>query len=490
MSSRPTIGVILRAVLAAAAVEGCAGNSHTRAAATDASFASDSSASGSDAGPAPDATAGAGPDATDGQRSDAGTRTAAQSIGPSGSLVGAASSDGSAMLIVIRGAETGMPGILWSHYEPGSGWSAAAPLPGALPRDATTTLGMDGSGNAFAVWDVDQSDAAQGYWTYAVGRYDHARHAWSPPVYPDSSGKPLGPFPALSVNSSGEALIVDPFDPARAMGPVYAQHYSGGSNGSWTQETVLTAADYYSGPLVYLTDSGLAVAAIQDGRGLNLSTRAGTTWTKAPVAGNPPLSFTSFGLTANAAGDVLAGGDYGGATGTTQPAVYQYDATKQAWSGPTLLSTETQPAVGTPRCPNGLSLTGGGDAVLARCGYGMGGTGPTTIEAYTYSKSSGTWNAVQNAGVPGFALGTTLAFDSSGVGFAAYVNSGTAAGTTGPFEINPFTIGTGWGPQSAPQNPDAGQSGSPQYGVAFIAPNGAGWAAWSDGQNTFVREVL
>jgi len=73
------------------------------------------------------------------------------------------------MLIAIAGAGSATPGIFWSHYEPGSGWSAAAPLPGAMPGAdpevarryspkafdrGRNQLGTLGSGNHFLEVDV------------------------------------------------------------------------------------------------------------------------------------------------------------------------------------------------------------------------------------------------------------------------------------------------------------------------------------------------
>jgi hypothetical protein len=323
-----------------------------------------------------------------------------------------------------------------------------------------------------------------------VTRYDHANDAWISPQYPDTTGMLLVPFPALSVNWSGEALIVDPVA-ANAPG-LYAQHYSGGSGGRWTQETILSASDYYFDARVYLTDAGVAVAAVEGRGGIAVATRSGSTWTMAPVSSSTGVITRNVAVMANAAGDVLVAGEQGTSTGLLHPTTYQYDASRHVWSGPTLLSAETEPAAGDniQPCPYGLSLTAGGDAVIARCWNGPFSDGPTTIEAYTYTKSSGLWSAVQNASAPGYASITTLAFDSAGVGFAAYINAGNDASATGPVEINPFAIGTGWGPQSAPENPDAGLSGPPRNSISFIAPNGAGWVAWSDDRSTFVRKVL
>lgn len=441
------------------------------------------STSGVDAMPGKDATAGhdAAPDATPvdaaGDASpEAGVTTGPVKVGTSlfGTIVGAAAADGTALLLV----NAGIPAVLQaSHYDPGSGWSAPTPIPGSASNAGYARLGMDASGNAFAVWATNQTDAGSRF-VCAVSRYDHVSNTWGQAQYPDTTGQQLVQEPALSVNASGEALVIDPVESGGTKAPLVALHYA---SGAWTSETVLSAADFYTFPTVYLTDTGVAVAAALNGMGgIGLATRAGTTWTSAPafMVANTPYAPA---VTANAAGDVLVAWE----EVTASALRYQYDATAHAWNGPATLSAET--ATSGRSCGVTVGLTTTGDGVVTRCYDGPSGNSAPAIEAYAFTKSAGTWSSPLVAGVTGWAYNPAFAFTTSGTGFTAYVNVGSSGNTQGPVETNDYTFAGGWGAASAPQNADGGAA--QYYPIPFVSPSGAGWVAWTDGNDTFVRKI-
>jgi hypothetical protein len=403
----------------------------------------------------------------------------------SGITYGAASSDGSAMIVVGTGA------VWWSHYEPASGWSTAAQLPDTVKSAASMQLAMDGMGNAFLVWPFNAAEAgATAHWTYGVIRYDHPTNSWGAPQYPDTTGKALWQYPALSVNASGDVLLIDPPDPSWSPGaaPLYAEHYSGGM---WTQETVVAMPDTYTFPTVYMNDAGLAVATIlsgSTGTAAAVTRSAAGVWTKAAGAIDPIAQGGGAGpsATINAGGDVLVGWLAGGSS--AHPVAYQYDASKQMWIGPAPLSAENETALGS--CPVGVALTPGGDGVLTRCYYGPMGLSTPALEAYAFTKSTGTWSAMpQNANITGMPDVRSVAFDTSGAGFAALVDKGGAGTSMGGVHAVPYAPGTGWGTESAAENPDAGATSVSSL-IAFVSPSGAtGFVSWSDGSNTFVAKV-
>src|SRR5262249_43265079 len=108
---------------------------------------------------------------------DGGDTTAAKNLGSTsgGLLVGAASSDGSAMLIILAPS-----GLLWSHYETASGWSVPANLPGGANADVPQ-VGMDAAGNTFVAWTCP----VDGGRTLCVSRYAHATASWGSVQHPD-----------------------------------------------------------------------------------------------------------------------------------------------------------------------------------------------------------------------------------------------------------------------------------------------------------------
>src|SRR5262249_33105811 len=139
---------------------------------------------------------------------------------------------------------------------------------------------------------------------------------------------------------------------------------------------------------------------------------AGATWSKAAGVVDPINAGGGAGpsATINASGDVLVGGLAGGSS--AHPVADQYDGRQQTWTGPAALSSENELALGG--CPVGVALTPTGDGVLTRCYYGASGNSKPALEAYAFTKSTGTWSsAPQDADLTGWPDVKSIAFDST-----------------------------------------------------------------------------
>jgi hypothetical protein len=481
----PALTLALLAVTVAGAGVGCfSSDSAAPAGGPDGSApdgsAADDAASGADASseaaaPTPDAAAADAPtgDATPSEAGvvlgDAGDPTVPVIVGtgaPS-SLSGAASSDGSAMLILGGGGLTTEPGIIsFTHYEPGSGWSTVAALPGATEPEDPPKVGMDGAGNAYVAW------VSPGATTLSVNlaRYDHATQTWGAVQHPDPYAQQFALLIALAVNAGGDVLLLDFHAGATGEHDAVAQHYAAGSPvGTWTQE-IVTAYPNSGGPgqagnpQVSLADTGMAVAAwTTAGAGAYAAaTRSGTTWTPTPQA---TFSVNQLGVGVNGAGDVLIGYE----DLSTIPNAYQYDAASMTWSTmPAKLTAETEGSR-LLACPLTVNVSGTGDATLARCFSGS----PQIIESYAYTKSTKTWGAVAPIPTTGYSFSTSFAFNGAGSGLAVFDDGATNTTSSGSAVSSTYETSTGWSPQSA----GLGTTGSGTV-LALLAPDGAGWAAW------------
>jgi hypothetical protein len=387
--------------------------------------------------------------------------------GSPASLAGAASSDGSAMLILGGGAQTTEPGIIsFTHYEPGSGWSTVAALPGATDPEDAPKVGIDGAGNAYVAW------VSPGTTTLSVNlaRYDHATQTWGAVQHPDPYAQQFGLLIALAVNAGGDVLLLDFHAGATGEHDAVVQHYAAGTPvGTWTQEVVQAYPNsgnpgQAGNPQVALADTGMAVAAwTTAGTGsYAAATRSGTTWTPTPQAG---FSVNQLGVSVNSAGDVLIGYEDLG----TIPNAYQYDAASMTWSTmPAKLTTETEGSRFLA-CPLTVNVSATGDATLVRCFSGT----PQVVESYTYKKSTKSWGAVAPIPTTGYSFSTSFAFDSAGSGLAVFDDGATNSTSAASAVASTYETATGWSAQSAA----LGTTGSIQV-LALLAPNGAGWAAW------------
>lgn len=472
----PALTVALLAVTLAGADAGCfSSDSAAPAGAPDGSTAGDATAETDApieaAAPTPDAATADAPtgDATSSEAGvvgDAGDPTVPVVIGSGSpaSLSGAASSDGSAMLILGGGAQTTEPAIIsFTHYEPGSGWSTVAALPGATQPEDPPKVAMDGAGNAYVAWVSTTLSVS-------LARYDHATQTWGAVQHPDPYAQQFALLIALAANAGGDVLLLDFHAGATGEHDAVVQHYAAGTPvGTWTQEVVQAYPNsgnpgQAGNPQVALADTGMAVAAwTTAGTGAYAAaTRSGTTWTPTPQAG---FSVNQLSVGVNGAGDVLIGYEDLG----TIPNAYQYDAATMTWTTmPAKLTAETEGSRFLA-CPLTVGVSATGDATLVRCFSGT----PQTIESYTYTKSSKSWGAVAPIPTTGFSYSASFAFDSAGSGLAVFDDSATNSTSTASAVASTYETASGWSAQSAA----LGTTGSGLV-LALLAPNGTGWAAW------------
>jgi hypothetical protein len=372
------------------------------------------------------------------------------------------------MLILGGGAQTREPAILnWSHYEPATGWSAVAALPGGTEPEDPPAVGMDAAGNTYVAW-ISVTPMALN-----VLRYDHASETWGAVQQPDPYTQTLGTLIAMDVNSGGDVLLLDFHMGATGTHDAYVQHYTPGT-GLWTQELVLSEPNSSSvgGPTSYIkvSDTGNAVAAfaLNSTNAYVAATRSATTWTAVPQAS---FSINQIAVDVNDSGDVLIGYE----DLATAPNAYQYDAATMTWSTTAAkLNTESENSRNA-YCPLTVNVSDTGDATFVRC-YSPGSNMAQSIESYSFTKSTKTWAAVSPLPTTGYSFFVGFAFDSAGSGMAVYGDGTTSSTSTAVPVATTFETASGWSAQSAPL--DTSVTGVP---YAFLAPNGRGWAAWNVG---------
>jgi hypothetical protein len=424
----------------------------------------DSSSPGADGGMTADADAAANPDA-----GDSPLTTTLVNVPVGDKVYGAASADGSAMIVVVTANKVST----FSHYEPATGWTAGVALPGATVGQ-NFTLVLDGKGNAFLGWattaTLTQVD---------VVRYDHATAAWGAVQVPDPYAMQQDPGFGLAANASGEALLVThhlgsgPYD-------IVAQHYSGGT---WTQEAITTPATTMTIGAqlpVSLTDNGKAVVVWSEGGSLafQIATRAAAgTWTLQPPTPGGVTGPASAAI--NEEGDVLVGYE----TTSEVPGAVYYDAATATWVSPAVSAVMDTATEGL--CHPAVGLTQAGDGSMVRCF--LAGT-LAQIEGYTFSKGTATWGtkAPLASTTTGVIRGARFTPDSSGnmlVTYQAEPDGNTL--TPAPQLTSVYTPATGWGPTSTALS----TTSSLERDVVFTSPNGRGFVAWVEGTSLLVKKV-
>jgi hypothetical protein len=393
----------------------------------------------------------------DAQPSDAGAPGAPVVIGQSlsGSMVGAASSDGSAMLVVAASGPT----FWWSHFEPASGWSSPVELgiPAFAQGFLQPQLAMDANGDAFLAWAYDAGADGAPAVLAAVTRYDHPTGAWGPVENPMPSAVTSNAL-SLAVNAKGEALVL-PFTPSG--GGLFAAHFAGGQ---WSSESVDPSDSLAYVSSLSFADDGLAAVGLG-----NVVTRsADGVWTV-----QQPTCLASVSqllpLAIDASGDLLAPFVWEDIAMHYYLGACHYDAASATWSS--VMPTGAGYVVFGPTGPTAVSS--GGDGVVFE-----------EQEAFPYTESTGTLGA--GSGPQGIAPTATpspmLALASSGAGLAVY---GVSVNGVSGLQAVGYTIGSGWGAPS----PAFGDAAATQM-LPFVSPNGNAWVAWTDGTSTFVKKVL
>jgi hypothetical protein len=369
-----------------------------------------------------------------------------------GRPIGAASNDGSAMLVFY---DYNSQNMSFSHYDVATGWTSIAPLDTGTPSHQTEwpILAMDGSGNAFLAWSVIDNN---NFGTLNVLRYDHASHAWGALAHPDPYAQSLSGASVMAVSQAGEALIVvnhcGANDIVAQCTSQSAVHYAGGA---WTTEAVSGVMGL--GPIaIRMADNGNAVLLSSMTTGYSLFTRdTGGTWTAGPTGIYASAAQTDVGI--NASGDTIF------AYITSGPQVYQR-AGGGAWSGPHATTGTNQ---GASSCGLPVLVTTTGDAFVTQCSQ----NGNT--ETIAYAHGTATWGAPSKIS----ALVASLEYDSTGNMLGTYENSAMVVTAK-------YAVGGGWTGPSAPLS-GITNSGS----VAFVAPNGRGWVTWAESQIAQVKKV-
>jgi hypothetical protein len=411
-------------------------------------------------------------DAASGDGGAVADASAAFGAATNGVYAGAASADGSAMLLIDNYPR----GYLYSHYEPTSGWSQAALLPFNQNIAEYPQLAIDGHGNAYMVW-IASADA--GVFVAAFSRYDHPTNAWSQPqVIPAVvDGQEI----SLAVNSSGEAIVL-----GGTPGSLSAAHYSGGANGSWTTE-LIAATGGCQFPAVAINDNGLAAAVYDVQSATVVATRSGGTWTIAGSGFSANAYQVNRAITINAAGDVLAGWE---AIPQYAAAAYFTSAVPDGGApvGPVVLPGSS---AGSPFGIGGgqlvaVALSPSGDGTLAHLFNPS--TGKNEIDAFVFSKSAKTWGATQV--MPGAATIQLITFGgvSTGEIFAGLLNTGSTG--SGPAVWSDFAPATGWSatPTALSSNTTLNET-APDLVRLFASPSGAVFAAWDEANAAFAAKI-
>jgi hypothetical protein len=403
---------------------------------------------------------------------------ASTGFGPStsGVYAGAASADGSAMLLI----DNYPLGYLFSHYDVSTGWTAITPLPFNSDIAEYPLLGMDSLGNAYVAWIASYD----GGFVASFSRYDHPTHTWSAPQITPAAVD--GQEIAFAVNSSGEAIIL-----GGTTGAFYAAHYSGGASGTWTKE--LIAATGGSGfPAVAINDQGLA-AAVYDGPGgaTTVATRSASgAWTITGTGFSANAYQISRSITINAAGDVLAGWE---ALPQYAAAAYYASALPDAGApvGPTVLPGSS---AGSPFGIGGgqlvqVALSPSGDGALTHLFNPP--TGKNEIDGFAFTKSTKTWGATQV--MPGAATIQLVTFGGVNTGeiFAGFLNTTPATGS-GPAVWSDFTpaLASGWSAAPTPLTSNMMlSSAAPDSVRLFASPTGSVFAAWDEGNAAFTGKI-
>jgi hypothetical protein len=382
-------------------------------------------------------------------------------IHPSQYVYGAASTDGSAMLVI---ADSTYYSLSYSHYDVSTGWTNIAAIPGS-PQSYQMIwpdVGVDSQGDVFVAWNVEAIGAPT---TLNVVRYDHATNAWGATVQPDPYlGSQLGS--ALSVSPSGEALVLTAHgamtDGGTSNRDVYALHYAAGT---WTPELVqtegLTANSLVT--QVSLSDSGFAAASFTATFAANVFTRStGGTWTAGPVFNNVGTSYPyEDALAANANGDVV----YTLVNDGAYPQAYVRDGATQGWTGPTTIDSSSL----TKGCifpPLSMVLSSTGDAVVTRCDA----RGMVTV---AYTKQTKTWSApatVPTADGGSFQAGE-INYDAVGNAFAEFDYSPDGGVQTA--YSSSYSPAAGWAAPSGPIGTNQAYAIPPVQ-----SPNGRRWVVW------------
>jgi PKD domain len=350
--------------------------------------------------------------------------------------------------------DIGAPRVLQAAYRPGTSRQWQAPIDlseaGAI---AGQEVGLDGAGNAVAVWNLDRGG---GYVVQAEER-PAASGVWGAPInLSQVGGNAPGP-PSLALNANGGAVAVW----ARAGGVVQA---SLRTSGVWQPATDLSAPGALLDPDVAIDPAGDAVAvwSWQGPSGTVVQAAfhpAGGGWTApAQVSGTPaspaPRARTAIDGGGNAV-VVWLGGPAPGVRAATRPRA------TGAWSRPAAVSTAGQ-AASTPE----FSINPAGNALAV---WRQGGTTVASLRP----ANSGVWFPPTNLSAANVETrGPQVAVDDAGRAVAIWSRFGPAENVV---DVAPLTAS---GPAFSARIPAKDAARVP----VLLSVLAAGWAAPLVGQ--------
>jgi hypothetical protein len=332
-------------------------------------------------------------------------------------------------------------------------------------------VGMDGSGNALAVWQ--QHDGTRyNLWS---NRFT-AGAGWGVAALVETDNAGDASDPQLAVNANGNALAVwTQHDGVRRN--IVASRYTAGTGWGAVALIETGSAGSATEPQVAMdaNGNGLAVWVQDDGTNANVMANRyaeGSGWgTAAPIE-------------TDNAGDANEPRIAIGANGNALAVWTQSDGTRiNVWAN--------RYTAGTGWGTAGLIETdNGGDAYSPRIGLDANGNGQAVWTQFDGTRN----NIMANRYVPGSGWGTAaivggasnagtpqIAFDTTGNALAVWVQS-----DAGRYSVwsSRYIAGTGWGTAALIETDNAGDAGSPQ--IAFDA-GGNALAVWGQSDGTRIN---
>lgn len=387
-----------------------------------------------------------------------------------GTMSGAASSDGSAIVISIVGDAASA--INFSLYEPATGWTTGAPIPSVTTTSTIlgSAVAIDGKGNAFVVWTTNVVDDARTH--FYVARFDHATRMWSAAQQPDTYAESFSNWVAIAANAGGDAIATALHNGATLDHNVVGVHYDSAS-GTWGTETVqaIDNAGYAETPEIHLTDNGKALVTAYP-RTMAMRSSAGV-WSQSP---DVSASFIGISGAINEAGDILLAGE----TSSNYAQAYRYDAATSMWVPPVMISSTFTFTHGG-FCHATMGIRPNGDGVLVRC---FDADPKPVMESYSFTKATNTWSAATILDETNSPTRVTWAFDAAGDGFVLYQDVPTNPAPT-PAVMNSYEGGV-WSKQSAALGGNINTDYTP---AGFLSPNGRGFAVWGEGAQLHAKKV-
>jgi Bacterial Ig-like domain len=352
-------------------------------------------------------------------------------------------------------------------------WQTAGTIDSDDVGDAgTVKVAFDTSGNAIAVWA--QSDGV--HETIWSNRYTPAT-GWGAPAQVQTSTEDSN-APAISIDSTGNALVVWDGTPDGVNVYIYASRYTAASG--WSAEVQISGSTAQSGTTDIAGDAnGDAVALwVQfDGArntvwGAHYTVAGG--WSPSVAVGNGAGAARSSRLAMDADGNVLA--VWAQSDGTRNNIwSNRYDAVT-GWGTSALIETDDAGTASFPR----VKFDSHGNATAVW--YQSNGT-VSTIRSNRYVAGTGWGSAIPIEGVhAGDAALARLAVDPSGDAIVAWEQSD---GTRVSIWSNRYSIASGWGTETMIQPPPAGDAAEPWVD---IDSHGNALTVWtqSDGTHTTI----